>query len=274
MPNSIVRIAERVLSLPGILWWRRRRSDEGFRTGRHVGVCRGVYDTYQQAMNAAPSSRPLGYDHEGPAAMYRDRIDRVFPNDYPMMLWLAKAFEGGSTRLLDLGGHVGIGYYAYQPYINYPGNLSWEVLDVPAVAKAGRELAATRDTARSLSFVDSFDAAANVDVLFTSGCVQYLEQTLAEMLGTLSKRPEWVLVNLLPLHASQSYWTVQSIGEAFCPYRIQHRSEFFESMQSMGYIALDTWENPDKACVVMFDAEHTVRGYAGAAFRLRAEARR
>ncbi|MEO7363223.1 MAG: TIGR04325 family methyltransferase [Gemmatimonadaceae bacterium] len=269
MSNRVVQMVERALSLPGVSGWRQRHFDDGFRAGRFVGVCRGVYDTYEQAVNAAPESGPLGYDHEGPAAMYRDRIDRVFPSDYPMMLWLAKAFASGSARVLDLGGHVGISYYAFQPYVDYPAKLTWEVLDVPTVAKAGRELARSRDSRQSLGFVDSFDAAANVDVLFTAGCVQYLEQTLAEKLQTLAKRPEWVLVNLLPLHEERGFWTVQSIGEAFCPYRIERRAAFFEAIWAVGYDIVDSWENPEKSCIIMFDTAHTVRGYVGAAFRLR-----
>lgn len=269
MSDRVVQMIESALDVPGIAWWRRRRFEAGFRTGAYAGVCRGVYDTYAQAAAAAPAQRPLGYDHEGPAAMYRDRIDRVFPSDYPMLHWMGEAFANGATRVVDLGGHVGVSYYAYDRYLTYPRELSWQVIDVPAVAQAGRTLAATRDTRRALGFARDFGDAGPFDVLFTAGCVQYLEPTLAESLAAMPARPQWVFVNLLPLHEHRTYWTVQSIGEAFCPYRIERRSAFFDAMTALGYELCDTWVNPEKSCVVRFEPDYTIRGYVGAAFRLR-----
>jgi putative methyltransferase (TIGR04325 family) len=266
--GRIERAVHAVLGLPGIAWLRRRRFDAAFAAGRRVGVCRGVHRSYREAVAAAPATRPLGYDHEGTAAMYRDRIDHVYSSDYPMMLWLGKSFDDGARRVFDLGGHVGISYYAYAGYLDYPASLEWRVHDVPAVLAAGRTLARERDVRRSLHFADSFDEASGSDVLFTAGCVQYLETTLAEKLAALPERPRWVLVNLLPLHACESFWTVQSIGEAFCPYRVERRSDFFDAMRANGYELVDSWENPDKACIVALEPAYSVRGYAGAAFVL------
>jgi len=186
-----------------------------------------------------------------------------------MLLWLGKAFADGATRVFDLGGHVGIAYYAYRRYLDYPAALSWQVHDVPAVMAAGRALAAERDTWKQLSFVEDAGAAADADVLFTSGCIQYLEQTLGERIAGLRQRPRWVLVNLLPLHASEDYWTLQSTGRALCPYRIQRRPDFLGEFERLGYEMLDLWENAEKRCTIAFDEAHSLDRYYGMAFRLR-----
>ena len=77
-----------------------------------------------------------------------------------------------------------------------------------------------------------------------------------------------MLVNLLPLHDEQSYWTVQSTGKALCPYRIQKRADFFGALEKLGYKTLDVWENAEKQCPIAFDPEHSLDVYYGAALRL------
>ncbi|MBC8089281.1 MAG: methyltransferase, TIGR04325 family [Phycisphaerae bacterium] len=269
MSGRVHAVVEGLLSAPGVGAWRVRRFDAQFRAGHFVGAFRGVYPSYAAAAAAAPPAQPVGYDHDGPAGLYRERIDRVYPSDYAMMFWLGKILHAGATRVFDLGGHVGISYYAYQKYLQYPPTLSWEVLDVPAVAKAGRELAKQRDSAGFLTFVENTDSANDADVFFTAGCVQYMEPTLTTQIKALSRRPRWVLVNLLPLHETLEYWTLQSIDGAFCPYRVQRRAGFFEQMESLGYETLDRWENPEKGCAVKFEPRYDVNGYTGAVFRLR-----
>lgn len=268
MSETLHRVLDRALQLPGILQWRRQRFDRAFAGGDYGGACRGVYASFDEAAEAAPRSLPLGYDNDGPAGMYRDRLERVYPSDYPMIHWLTKRLAEGVRRILDLGGHVGIGYYAYQRYIDYPPDLRWQVLDVPAVASAGRHLAETRDQRHALEFVDSFDAAADSDLLFSSGCLQYLQQPLAAQLAGLQRRPPWLLLNLLPLHPALDYWTIQSIGRAFCPYHIQRIDAFFEALRQVGYQKVDVWGNAEKECHVAFEPDHDVVGYHGALLRL------
>ncbi|HEX3139893.1 MAG TPA: methyltransferase, TIGR04325 family [Rhizobacter sp.] len=254
--------------MPGLAQWRQSRFNRSFEAGQAIGTCRGVFDTLAQAAAAAPTTRPLGYDNNDAAAMYRDRLSRVYPSDYAMMLWLQNAFADGVRSVFDLGGHIGLAYYAYQRVVAFPQDVSWQVNDVPAVLASGREEALVRDPSRRLTFNENFEAAADADLLFTAGCLQYLEESLAQRIAALPRRPRWVLVNLLPLHEQLSFWTVQSIGAAFCPYRIQQKAGFFSDMEKLGYRSLDTWENLDKSCWVAFRPEHTLDRYYGAAFRL------
>lgn len=254
--------------LPGIRHWRHERFKNRFENGQAVGTCRGVFDSYEAAAAAAPASRPLGYDHDDAAGMYHDRIGQIYSSDYPMMFWLQRALDLGARRVFDLGGHIGLSYYSYATRMVLPQDLSWQVCDVPAVVDSGRREAAARDSTGRLRFTADFAEAAQADVLFTAGCLQYLQETLAQRVASLPRQPEWLLVNLLPLHPARGYWTVQSIGTAYCPYRVQHDEGFFQDILRLGYRRLDRWENLEKSCWVAFDDLHSLDRYHGAAFRL------
>jgi putative methyltransferase (TIGR04325 family) len=270
MSGKLHQAVEKLGRLPVILPWRRRKFSQRFQDGHAVGCCLGIFQNWEQAASAAPETRPLGYDHVAGSLMYRDRLVTIYPSDYPMMLWLQKALFEGVRKVFDLGGHIGLSYYAYQKVLQLPADLSWVVHDVPAVMQAGRQEAVQLDPMHRLSFSDDFLDAAQADLLFTSGCLQYLQETLAQRLGALPRRPQWVLVNLLPLHEEHEFWTVQSIGTAFCPYRIQQAHTFFADMSHLGYQPLDTWENLEKSCWIAFDPEHSLDRYHGVAFQLNA----
>ncbi len=267
MSGRLQQALDQIGRLPGVLQWRKSRFDKMFEAGEAC-CCRGLFETHAQAAAAAPKTRPLGYDNTDAAGMYRDRLDRVYPSDYAMMLWLQNAFADGVCDVFDLGGHVGVAYYAYQRMLAFPSDVSWRVHDVPAVLAAGQQEALERDPARRLTFTDNFETAADADMLFTAGCLQYLEQTLAERIASLRRRPRWLLVNLLPLHEQSAYWTVQGIGTAFCPYRIQHAQTFFTDLERLGYRVMDKWENLEKDCWVAFEPEHSLDRYYGAALKL------
>lgn len=269
MRTRLHDMLDSALELPVVSDLRHKRFDAAFARGAYAGDFRGVFDTYAECAAAVPRTLPTGYDNDAMAGMYRDRLDRVYPGDYPVLVWLAKAFASGATRVFDLGGHVGVGYYAYRRYLDFPADLDWSVQDVPAVMASGRILAQERDPWHQLDFVEDPAAAADADVFFTSGCIQYLEDTLAQRIGALARRPRWLIVNLLPLHDDLAYWTVQSTGKAFCPYRIQKRSRFFGDLEALGYETQDVWENAEKRCTIAFEPEHSLDVYYGAALRLR-----
>jgi putative methyltransferase (TIGR04325 family) len=269
MSARLQRWVEGVLNAPGVRAMRAARFERAFAAGQFSGVCRGIYDSYAAAAAAAPRGHAIGYDHDAAGALYAERLDRIYPGDYPAMFWLARAFARGARHVFDLGGHVGIAYYGYQRYLALPSPVQWQVLDTPAVARAGRAIALTRDLQRALTFVDDMADAASADVLFTAGCLQYLEDTLAQRITALPVRPPLVLINLVPMHPERAYWTVQSVEQAFCPYHVQHDATFFAEMAALGYELIDRWENAEKRCIVRFEPAYSFTGYVGAVFQHR-----
>ncbi|HEU4731390.1 MAG TPA: TIGR04325 family methyltransferase [Kofleriaceae bacterium] len=242
------------------------RYEQHFASAERAHLFRGVYDSFDEAARAAPDSKPLGYDNPGPAAMYRDRVEAVHLSDYPVLFWLARLIRPGTRRLFDLGGHIGLRFYGFRTRLELPDGFQWQVMDVPAVVRAGRELAREKAAAQ-LTFTDRREDLAGADILFATGSLQYLERPLHEILAGISARPAHVLINQLPMHDGAAYYTLQSIGTAFCPYRIEDRPGLVAGMAALGYEQLDAWQTPEKYCPIPFHPEHSVRGYEGMYFR-------
>ena len=258
-----------VLNAPGLRQWRANKYDRRFERAENVNLFRGVYPSAAQAETAIPATKPKGYDHAGPAAMYEERTRQIYPSDYPVLFWLQKLLSESCHRVFDIGGHIGVGYYGYQKYLHYPDSLQWRVSDVPAVAERGRQLAAEWDKAGKLSFTSDLYEAANFDIVFASGSIQYLPMTTAELLRDLPRKPQHVLLNLLPLHPTETYFTVQNIGVAFCPYRIEALPQFIAAMRAAGYQLKDRWENLEKRCEIPFSpAGYSLDRYYGFYFTL------
>lgn len=273
MIEFLQKTLDAVADLGPVREMRKKRFEKDF--ARHVeggyggNLYRGVFNTFEEAQRSAPAGKPLGYDNQAAADLYLERTRRVYPSDYPVMLWLEKLFQAGARSVFEFGGHIGIAYYGYRKYVSYPAGLKWCVHDVPAVVARGRELAVKLDTHKQLSFADSYTGADGFDVYFSAGALQYHPKTLAEMLSELKTLPRYVLLNLIPLHPSATFYTVQSMMTSYSPYRVSQYGKYMEDLVKLGYTQRDAWENPDKKCLVAFDKEHSIDRYYGCLFERR-----
>lgn len=249
---------------PGLRYIADRRYENVFARNRHRNLFRGVFATYEEAANSAPGSAPLGYDNEASASI--EYSLKLRTGDYPAIFWLSRSLLEGKRRIMDLGGHWGVKYYAFATLLDYPADLDWTVCDVPAVARLGRELASSRDTGGRLHFIDSYDAIAEHDVLFATGSLQYLPLTLGELMSRFPALPARILVNFTPVHPTLSYFTLNSIGTAFCPYRVQDRERFVQHIRALGYELRDEWDNVGKGLRIPHVQGHDLDHYSGFCF--------
>lgn len=260
------RLVDRLADAPGVRRLLASRYERRFASNSDENLFRGVFDTFERAAASAPASRPIGYDHPEPAAMYRQRMKELYATDYPILFWLGQLFQTGGHKLFELGGHVGVSYYSYQKVLPFPSDLQWTVHDVPTVMERGRALASNVDSLGKLRFAPEFSAAADADIFVAMGVLQYLPETIAERLGSLPRLPPALLINLTPLHHEAAYFTLQSIGTAFCPYRIDREDAFVASVEQLGYRLRDAWINPEKSCVIPFHANRSLHYYRGYCF--------
>lgn len=223
----------------------------------------GIYDTYAQALADAPPTLPTTYDVQASGRMYHSHLDQIRVSDYPALYWLSNLLRAGNRAVFDLGGHIGLSYYGFRRYLDYSADLRWLVHDVPAVVSAGREWAMDHDPEGRLGFTDSRLDANNASILFTSGALQYLDYTLPELLGQIDQPPAHVLVNMVPMHPSHGYFTLQNIGFAICPYRVSAAGEFIAGMEALGYTIVDLWQSFERHLEVPFAAECDIDNYHG-----------
>ena len=223
----------------------------------------GVYDSYAAALADVPPTLPASYDVDASGRMYRNQLDQIRVSDYPTVHWLSRLFATGQRQVMDLGGHIGLSYYGFRRYLHYPPQLRWIVHDVAAVVAAGRDWAQKHDPEKCLEFTASRHDAGGCDVLYSSGALQYLDYTLADLLGELHRPPPHVLINMVPMHPSRGYFTLQNIGFAICPYRVAAMPEFVASMEAVGYEVVDRWESYERHLQIPFAADCDIACYHG-----------
>ena len=267
------RIGRELIEMPAVSLWTRplcqRRFERLFQEDTQYF---GVYSSFDEARAAVPANAPATYDTDAAARMYHSLLQETRLCDYPAIHWLGRLFAQGQSKVFDLGGHIGLAYYAFRRHLSYPADLDWCVHDVPQVMDAGTAWAATHDPERRLRFSARPEAADGADVLFTSGALQYLDYTLAELIERLTAPPTHVLVNLVPMHPHEGFFTLQNIGIAICPYRVIGLPEFLDSMAQVGYSVVDRWDITDRNLHVPFHPEHDIDRYYG--FYMKRETRR
>ena len=232
------------------------------------GMFRGVYSDFQEALQAAPRTKKIGFNHEELIGMYQERWERLFPEDYPVLFWLRPLISQGG-RLFDFGGHRGHHFYSYRSYIEYPEDFSWTVCEVPVIAKAGEELAKEKNESHRLHFTTDFCRADGVTIFLAAGSLHYVEPPLAEALAGLRTLPQHLVLNKVPLYDGEPYVTLQNGGVAFHPLHVYNRHEFVNSLHKLGYEPIDEWQVPTRHGRIPFHPEASFPVYSGLYFRIR-----
>ncbi|HUH91440.1 MAG TPA: methyltransferase, TIGR04325 family [Lysobacter sp.] len=271
--NRLTRIAREAAELPGLRLIAEPVYKKMFQRPIHTrNAYYGVYDTYENALAAVPPGLTSTYDSDAAGRMYRDRTRDLRSSEYPALYWLSRLMQEGARTLFDLGGHIGVSYYAMGRLIHYPPGLRWVVHDVPRVMEAGREWAIDNDPAGKLEFADRPEASAGFDILFSSGALQYLDYALPSLLHRTPDPPVHVLINMVPMHPERSYFTIQNFGVVTTPYRISSATQFVEAMQALGYDVVDKWETFERHVRIPFRPDCDIDRYYGFYFRLRSPA--
>jgi putative methyltransferase (TIGR04325 family) len=226
----------------------------------------GSFENFAAAEAGAPASKAVGYDNA--EAAWEIYSHQIYFYDYPGLFWLSRSLDAGMSSVFDLGGHVGIKYYAFRRVMTYPESLRWTVCDVPGVVQTGRELALQREATAQLNFTTDYTDASGCDVLYASGSLQYLPIRISEIIGSLAVKPKRIVLNTTAVHPERTIYTLNSIGFAVCPYRIQHDEELWGELRRCGYKRRDAWRNEGKLIEVPFVEGGDKPYYAGCCFDL------
>lgn len=238
--TDAVQLVRKVLDCPIVepAWvrWKHRQF-----LSEH-SACFGVFNDFAEARASLPPSRE--FDDPALAKDYVEvRTKRVFAYDYPVMWWLERAFQSGARKVLDIGGSVGVHYYAYQRYLAAPPNVRWQVVEVPAMVRIGREMAAQLQVG-ALEFTEHLEPALEgSDVWIAAGSIQYFEDARpSDLLRRCTARPNYILLNKLPLYSGEDFVTTQNLGEgAFAPLHVWNREKFIQDIVASGYELRDEW---------------------------------
>jgi putative methyltransferase (TIGR04325 family) len=150
--------------------------------------------------------------------------------------------------------------------MEYPENLEWVILDVPAVATAGVEIARNQDS-RGLSFITEISSTLSPWTVLAAGSLQFIEQHFSELLARMAALPANLIINKMPLTDLPEFVTLQDLGPSVCPYRIFNRARFIQSIEVLGYRLVDSWTNLDFSCRIPFHPDKNLPTYSGLYFR-------
>lgn len=260
---SLRGIAMETLKLPPFTPLAKLLYRHQFARQRHGNHYLGVFPSYASALAAVPAALKASYDQPQAAAQYRYRTRQLAIGDYPTLYWLEQLLHRNCRRFFDLGGHIGVAYYAFARYLDYPGDITWTVSDMPTTMEAGRAWAAEHDAAHRLAFAADKNAADGQDALLVLGALQYFDFDLPAWLGTLAAPPRHLIVNSSPMHDHHDFHTLQNMGFACLPYHVHARPAFIRAMGELGYRVVDAWRCEERECRIPFAHDHDVEGYSG-----------
>jgi putative methyltransferase (TIGR04325 family) len=225
-----------------------------------IRLFRGIYPDFASAAAEIPKSRLEGYDNDPSALRLAHERLRVYPSDYPILFWLSRLLP--ECRLLfDWGGNVGISYFGYRKYLDYPAGLAWLVCDVPAVAALGAKIAA-EESAPGLGFTTSLDRLCDAELLLAAGSLHFIENAI-QPLREARKLPPRILLNKVPAYELPSAVTLHNMGSALCPYHLFNKSAFVRQFTALGYRLIDEWDSSGLGCEIPFFPEHSIAAYSG-----------
>ena len=235
-----------------------------FFDNREENLFLGSFEDFPAAAAGAPR---YAADRETTAADPLS-IPQVHISDYPSVFWLSEAFYEGMRTVFDLGGHVGVKYYAFRRMLSYPEDMRWTVCEGADRVRQGQELALQREVAGQLSFTTNLQAASGHDVLYASGSLAYLPARISEIIASLPAKPKRILLNTTAVHPDRTFYTLQSTGFAVSPCRIQHHDELLAELTAAGYRRRDGWRNEGRSIKIPFVDGGEKPYYAGCCFDL------
>lgn len=230
---------------------------------------RGAFASYDEAMAAVRPTRLAGYDHERVAPVSREFMQQLAFWDYPVLYWLQRLATAETTRLVDAGGHIGVKYRAFAPYLDL-ARFDWIVYDLPALVAAGR--AERRPEDRTLSFVDRIEEAPAADMLLASGLMPYLAEPLVDLVRRMTALPRHIVLNKVVTRDGPTVVTLENFGVAEVPYHIRNVHEVPDALAALGYEIVADWTIDSLAHRIQTHPELGRSTYRGYVARLRSPA--
>ena len=222
--------------MPFVTRIRKAAYDREFEHNSEQNLFRGVFSTFEEAQASAPRSRPLGYDNTESANLYLKRLF-VDDHDYPSMFWLSLSFAEGMRRVTDIGGAVGIKDLCLRQVhrLSAGAALAGDRCSGRRRARPGvRRKPPGRPGARILRSAGR--RRRHGRHLRVRGAA--VPAAIAARLAR-DARPQ-----AAPHHhqhdadpSVESFYTLNSIGTAYCPYRVQAREPLIAAVEGYGYRA-------------------------------------
>lgn len=193
--------------------------------------------------------------HAGRAVYERDSV--VFESNqyaWPVLaglLWSATRSRG-ELRVLDLGGSLGTSYRQNRNFVKHLSAVTWAIVEQPNFVEQGKRFFENG----ILTFYDEIQDAAlqTPNVLLVSGTLQYLDHPYDTLASLTATGAEALIIDRTPVHDGPDDRIVvqsvpSSIYRATFPAWIFSRTRLFDSLTSLGWRILETFETLERDTV-------------------------
>jgi putative methyltransferase (TIGR04325 family) len=234
---------------------------------KRTSACRGVFDSFEDAIASAPHDKPIGYDHPTVAAHYANNVEELSSDfDYPLLFHLNHALTRRKRPLtvFDLGGNLGVQYRLCRKYLDL-SSVQWVVCDVPAIAAAGRDMYADDP---NISFVTDIGelSAASFDVFLAAGSLQHVDLDVAlRAIERSPASPELLIITTAPVHEGPPFVSLQNGGLSYYPHQVFNRAELLSRFEAAGFILKDEWRE-STGLRIPFHPERSIPRLSGFCF--------
>jgi putative methyltransferase (TIGR04325 family) len=202
-----------------------------------------------------------GHEHPQNVKNHLGMYSRARPSDYAALFYIRPILPG-IKRIFDLGGNAGNLFYSYSNYLSWPEGLTWQVLDLPANMAAGEAIAKERGAHR-LQFTGDWKSADGADLLIISGSLHYLHEPLSEMLGELTVKPAYILINRTPMTDGAPVATIQDLGIFRIACMIHNKGQVIRDLERLDYVVVDEWKAAELSLEIPGYPEYRVPAYTG-----------
>jgi len=204
----------------------------------------GAFSTRDAALASLPAAERVAYDRDDIADVSLNMISQVALCDYPVLLWLDRLIrENNNLSLLDAGGHAATKFTAFSDQLPL-SQIDWAVWDLQSLLKVGGQWQGEGRLPKAIRFVDTPKDAGDVDLLLASGLLQYLDISLTELLGQMSKPPRYIILNKVATRPDDELVTLELIGSIRVPYRMRNKPAFEAELDEAGYMIHESWTIP------------------------------
>ena len=143
------------------------------------------------------------------------------------------------TRILDHYGGTGITYHYMHPYLQFPENVEWSILDSPTLLRMGKEYLnqCNKKGGGKVNFISDLpnSSSEKFDVVYVNTSVQYYPDYQKTIRDLLAFKPKYFIFTRLLSGEGKTFVCMQKIFGKQTPCRFINSREFVEYFKENGY---------------------------------------
>jgi putative methyltransferase (TIGR04325 family) len=158
-----------------------------------------------------------------------------------------------TVNVLDHWGGTGLVYHYLYPYLSFPQNVKWSVLDGPTLLEIGKEYTKKKtrekpDNPTKINFISDLQNASleKFDIVYVNSSVQYYTDYQNNLHDLIALQPKYFIFTRLMSGEGKTFFCSQKIFTKHTPCCFINSWEFLEFFKKNGYDLIFKSPNKDE----------------------------